>query len=49
MLGFNSTTGAAEQGPQIADVQTLSAITADIAALADIEDGTTATTMLFLD
>ena len=43
VLGFNATTGAAEQGPQIADVQTLSAITADIAALADIEDGTTAT------
>lgn len=43
VLGFNATTGAAEQGPQIADVATLAAITADIGALADIEDGTTAT------
>jgi hypothetical protein len=43
VLGFNATSGAAEQGPLIADVQSLAAITADIAALADIEDGTTAT------
>ena len=43
VLGFNATTGLAEQGPQIADVATLAAITADIGALADIEDGTTAT------
>ena len=42
-LGFNATTGAPEAGPTIADVQALSAITADIGALADIEDGTTAT------
>lgn len=43
VLGFNATTGAAEAGPKIANVNSLSAITADIAALADIEDGTTAT------
>ena len=43
VLGFNATSGAAEQGPLIADVQSLAAITADIGALADIEDGTTAT------
>lgn len=43
VLGFNATTGVPEAGPTIADVSTLSAITADIAALADIEDGTTAT------
>tara|TARA_R110002012_G_scaffold209743_1_gene380312 strand:- start:6 stop:983 length:978 start_codon:yes stop_codon:yes gene_type:complete len=43
VLGFNATTGVAEQGPLIADVQSLAAITADIGALADIEDGTTAT------
>ena len=43
VLGFNATTGVAEQGPEIADVNSLAAITADIAALADIEDGTTAT------
>ena len=43
VLGFNATTGAAEQGPQIADVQSLAAITADIQTLANIEDGTDAT------
>ena len=43
VLGFNATTGAAEQGPQIADVQSLAAITADIQTLAHIEDGTDAT------
>tara|TARA_R100001163_G_scaffold3199_3_gene4820 strand:+ start:615 stop:1559 length:945 start_codon:yes stop_codon:yes gene_type:complete len=43
VLGFNATTGAPEAGPTIADVSTIAAITADIAALADIEDGTTAT------
>jgi hypothetical protein len=43
VLGFNATTGNPEAGPTIADVSSLSAITADIAALADIEDGTTAT------
>ena len=43
VLGFNATTGVAEQGPEIADVQSLAAITADIGALADIEDGTVAT------
>ncbi len=43
VLGFNATTGAAEAGPKIADVGTLAAITADITALADIEDGTVAT------
>lgn len=43
VLGFNATTGVPEAGPTIADVQSLAAITADIGALADIEDGTTAT------
>ena len=52
VLGFNATTGAAEAGPTIANVSTLSAITgnintlggisADITTLAHIEDGTTA-------
>ena len=43
VLAFNSTTGAIENGPQIADVQTIAQISADISALADIEDGTIAT------
>ena len=43
VLGFNATTGVPEAGPKIADVSTLSAITADIGTLADIEDGTDAT------
>ena len=43
VLGFNATTGVPEAGPKIADVQSLAAITADIGALADIEDGTVAT------
>lgn len=52
LLGFNATTGAAEAGPTIANVSTLTAITgnintlggisADITTLAHIEDGTTA-------
>ena len=43
VLGFHETTGVPQQGPQIADVQSLAAITADIGTLADIEDGTDAT------
>ena len=43
VLGFNATTGAVEAGPTIADTQALAAITADIGTLADIEDGTNAT------
>lgn len=43
VLGFNLTTGVPEAGPQISDVQSLADITADIARLADIEDGTDAT------
>ena len=42
-LAFNASTGAVEAGPSVAGVTTVSAIAADIAALADIEDGTTAT------
>jgi|13_taG_2_1085334.scaffolds.fasta_scaffold01970_5 hypothetical protein len=42
-LAFNASTGAVEAGPSITDVQTVSAASADIATLADIEDGTTAT------
>ena len=43
VLGFNLTTGVPEAGPQISDVQSLSDMSADIATLADIEDGTEAT------
>tara|TARA_R100000231_G_scaffold3141_2_gene5803 strand:+ start:7514 stop:8785 length:1272 start_codon:yes stop_codon:yes gene_type:complete len=53
VLGFNATTGAAEAGPTIANVSSLSAITgnintlggisADITTVAHLEDGTTAT------
>ena len=42
-LAFNATTGDPEAGPDQTDVVTLSAITSDIARLADIEDGTLAT------
>ena len=42
-LAFNATTGAVEAGPSIGDVQTVSAASTDIATLADIQDGTTAT------
>ena len=43
VLGFNATTGVPEAGPKIADVGTIVTISTDIATLADIEDGTTAT------
>jgi hypothetical protein len=43
VLAFNATTGAPEAGPEIADVSSIAAITADISTLADIEDGTEAT------
>lgn len=43
LLGFNATNGNAEAGPLITDVGSLTAITTDIATLADIEDGTDAT------
>ena len=43
VLGFNASTGVPEAGPNISDVQSLAAITADIGTLADIEDGTEAT------
>jgi len=39
-LAFNGVTGAVESGPSIDDVQTVSAASADIATLADIQDGT---------
>jgi len=42
-LAFNASSGAVEAGPTIAGVTTVGAMAADIAALADIEDGTTAT------
>ena len=42
-LAFNASTGAVESGPSVAGVTTVAAMAADIAALADIEDGTTAT------
>ena len=43
VLAFNATTGAVESGPSISGVTTVSAMAADIATLADIEDGTVAT------
>lgn len=42
-LAFNASTGAVEAGPSVSDVQTVSNTAADIATLADIEDGTLAT------
>lgn len=45
-LAFNATTGAVEAGPSTADVQSVSDTAADIALLADIEDGTLATNAL---
>lgn len=39
-LAFNGVTGAVESGPSIDDVQSVSAASADIATLADIQDGT---------
>ena len=43
VLAFNLTTGNPEQGPTIADTQSVADASADIATLADIQDGTTAT------
>ena len=43
VLAFNATTGAVESGPSISGITTVSAMAADIATLADIEDGTVAT------
>jgi hypothetical protein len=43
VLGFNATTGVPEAGPTLADTQSLANVSADIATLADIEDGTNAT------
>ena len=43
VLAFNESSGDPEPGPTIDDVGTVAAIVADIAALADIEDGTVAT------
>ena len=43
VLAFNTVTGAVEVGPTIADTQSIADIKADIALLADIQDGTTAT------
>lgn len=42
-LAFNSSTGAAEAGPLISDVNSVADASADIALLADIQDGTIAT------
>ena len=42
-LAFNASSGAVEAGPTISGISTVNALSADIAALADIEDGTTAT------
>ena len=43
MLGFNSSTGNPEATFTVADGNTLSGISADIATLADVQDGTTTT------
>ena len=43
VLAFNETTGAVEVGPTIADTNTIAQIKADIALLADIQDGTVET------
>ena len=43
VLAFNATSGDPEAGPTIADTQSVANISADIALLADIQDGTTAT------
>lgn len=43
VLGFNATTGDPEPGPEIADVDSLANISADIKTLAEIQDGTVAT------
>ena len=42
-LAFNSVSGAVEAGPSISDTQTVANASTDIALLADIQDGTTAT------
>lgn len=42
-LAFNESTGDPEAGPSVSDVDTVSGLSADIALLADIEDGTIAT------
>ena len=45
-LSFNETTGAPETGPYTDNVNTLAEVADDIATLADLEDGTVATTAL---
>ena len=42
-LAFNEVTGSVQAGPSIADTQSVSNASADIALLADIQDGTVAT------
>ena len=42
-LAFNETTGSVQAGPSIADTQSVADASADIALLADIQDGTVAT------
>ena len=42
-LAFNTTTGNAEAGPTQTDATAIASVTSDIALLADIQDGTTAT------
>lgn len=45
-LAFNATTGNAEAGPTQTDATAIASVTSDIALLADIQDGTTATNAL---
>ena len=45
-LAFNATTGNAEAGPTQTDATAIASVTSDIALLADIQDGTTATNTL---
>jgi len=46
VLGFDDSTGNPILGPKISNFSTLTSISADIATLADIEDGTVATTAI---
>ena len=46
LLAFNATTGAVEAGATVSGTTTVAGIAADIETLADIEDGTVATTAI---
>ena len=46
LLAFNATTGAVEAGATVSGTTTVASVAADIETLADIEDGTVATTAI---